>query len=299
MSPNNIFDQLLKEMKNVFGYSHTFIGVYVNKRGKFKIIKNAQTGKFVWYSSCALLYSEFINKLLAKDPEFQNCDFYAISGSDYINHRLTIHGYEDSDIKVTPELLLVIKAIPLEFHNKAKVGLFMPISVHLAELSSKLDKDPSTFFKAVVKAKKIILEETQPCSSCGMLCHIPDIAKNEKLSSGQLKDILSIVDDDKFFCFGCGVKFISNAAKVKAAAFTDAAKVQHVQQLISKCDLLDITQPNFDFDAATNILKDLMSHISTAKMTSLLGDKFTSEKLTAKEIKTSNSAATQPPPWMN
>lgn len=299
MNTRHIFDQLLKEIKNVFGYRHTFIGVYVNKRGKFKIMKDAQTGKFAWYSSCAILYSEFVNKLLAKDPEFQNCDFYAISGTEYIHHRLIIHGYEDSGVKVTPELLLVIKAMPLEFHNKANVGLFMPISVHLNTLNAKVDKDPGAFLNVVLKAKQLILEETESCTSCGMPCHVPDMSKDEKLSGEHLKAIHSVVKDDKIFCFGCGIKFMANAAKVKVTEFKDAAKVQYVQQLISKCELLDITQPNFDFDAATNILKDLMSHTAKTKMTALLGDKVTSEKLVAKDIKTSNSDATQPPPWMN
>ena len=298
MQKENIFEGLLSRLKSALIHTRTFIGVYINKKGKLKVLKDKQTGKFIWFDSCALIHNEFMSKLSAADPEFKNCEFYAISASNYIHHRLLLHGYEAADVRVTPDMMLVFHAVVLEFHRKASLGLFMPISANLNKLHEKIQGDPSSIFVAAAKAKKLVMEETKPCCSCGTLCHVPDMAKDDKLTSGQLKEILSLVEEDKLFCFGCGVKFMSGTAKYKTAGLTDMAKAQHVQQLINKCDSMDTEQANFDYDAAQNILKELMSCIASVKMTVVDGDEVKSVNI-PKNITPPSKPNIPTPPWLN
>lgn len=297
MQKENIFESLISSLKSVLVHSRTFIGVYINRKGKLKVLKD-EHGKFIWFGSCALIHNEFMSKLTTNDPEFNNCDFYAISASNYIHHRLLFHGYEAADVRVTPEMMLVFHAVALEFHRKASLGLFLPVSVNLNKLHEKVQGDVSSLFLAVTKAKKLVMEETKPCCSCGTLCHVPDMAAHDKLTSEQLKEILGLVEEDKLFCFECGVKFMSGTAKYKAASLTDMAKAQHVQQLINKCDSMDVNQLNFDYDAAQNILKELMSCIASVKMTVVDGDDVKSVKI-PKNITLPNKPNIPTPPWMN
>lgn len=296
MQKENIFEGLLSSLKYTSIHTRTFIGVYINKKGKLKVLKDKQTGKFIWFGSCALVHNEFMSKLSAADPEFNNCEFYAISASNYIHHRLMLHSYEATDVRVTPEMILVFPAVALEFHKKASLSLFMPISANLNELHEKVQGDPSSMFMAITQAKKLLTEETRLCCSCGTLCHVPDLVKNANLTSGQLKEILSLVEEDRLFCFGCGVKFMSGTAKYKIAGLTDMAKAQYVQQLINKCDSMDTEQANFDYDAAQNILKELMSCIASVKMTVVNGDEVKSVNI-PKNITPPSNPNIPTPPW--
>lgn len=298
MQQENIFENLLSRLKSTLIHGCTFIGVYIDKKGKLKVLKDKQTGKFSWFDSCALIHNLFMSKLAADDPEFKNCEFYAISGANYIQHRLMLHGYEAADVRVTSDMMLVFHAVLLNFHRKSSLGLFMPISINLNKLHDKVQGDPSTLFVAAAKAKKLVMEETKPCCSCGTLCHVPDMGNNDKLTTGQMNEILALVDEDKFFCFGCGVKFMAGTAKYKTAGLTDMAKAQHVQQLINKCDSMDTEQANFDYDAAQNILKELMACITSSKMTVVDGDEVKSVKI-PKNITPPVKPNTPTPPWMN
>jgi hypothetical protein len=297
MKQENILESLLSSLKSGLIHTHTFVGVYINKKGKLKVLKD-KTGKFIWFGSCALIHNEFMSKLSADDPEFKNCDFYAISGSNYIQHRLMFHGYEAADVCVTPEMMLVLRAVVLEFHRKANLGLFLPILVYLNKLYAQIQDDPSSFFTSISKAKQLVMEETETCCSCGTLCHVPDITKHGKLTNDQMRGILDLVEKDKLFCFDCGVKFIIGTAKYKTVCLSDTAKAHDVQQLIKKCDSIDITQPNFDYEAAQNILKELMSFVSSSKMTVVDGDKVKSVKILNNTTPPS-APITQTPPWMS
>lgn len=294
----NLFDSLLKKISSELANSHTFIGVYTDKKGKFRILKDEQTGKYKWYSSCALIHSEFMNKLAANDPAFKGCTFYAISGVDYVDHRLTIHGYENTEAEVSHEMMLVLRPVLLEFHKKAALGLFMPVSTVLNTLTEKIKNDPSALFLVASKAKQLILEETKPCCSCGTICHIPELSDHKNITTDQMKELLYMFEKQKLFCFGCGIKFMAGTARYKIAGWTDMAKVQAMNALITKCESMDINQPNFDYDAAQNALKDMMSHITATKLTVVNGDEIKSEKITKKDILPKQSGQ-NPPPWMN
>lgn len=295
---NNMFDVLLEKINGVLSVSRTFIGVYVNKKGKFKVLKDPQTGKFSWFASCALIHNEFMNKLIANDPEFKDCRFYAISGVNYINHRLMLHGYENVDVKITRDMLLIFNAVSLEFHKKANLGLFMPVSEHLNKLNEKIQSDPSSLFMAAAKAKKLVMEESKPCCSCGTLCHVPELSQHEKIAVKHVKEIFELVEEGKLFCFACGIKFMVSTAKYKTMGWTDMAKAKAMNELINKCEQLDANQPNFDFDAAQKTVKEMMSYIASTTMTVLDGDEIKSEKTPKQNIIPKTSGQT-PPPWMN
>lgn len=288
---DNIFQGLIDQLEATLKSTRMFMGAYTNKKGKFKILKDTN-GKPIWYATGALIYNEFMAKLSAKDPEFQSCSFYAISGSNYIHHRLMIHGYEAVDVRVTPDMMYVLHAIPLEFHKKVGLGLFVPVTANLDKLHALTQKDPTMIFHALNKAKKLVLEETKPCCSCGTLCHVPDLSENKNLSDTQKEDIISLVEDNKVFCFDCGIKFISSTAKYKAESFTDTAEVQQMNQLIAKCESMDLSKPDFDYNAAQGILQDLMSRLSSVKMTVVDGADVKSVKLSKKVV---NKIS----PWLN
>jgi len=296
----NPFNTLLDKLNHKLGHLRTFIGIYVNAQGEMKILRDSATGKFAWYTSCASLHTEFLKHLHNREPEYENCDFYAIAGMSYINNQLLINGYERTKVKVSYEMLLVFNAIELNFHKKASIGMFMPIEYNLNALYDKIKKDPSLMFEALTRAKQLVFTETKPCTSCSTICHVPELEGHPSLSSDAIKEIEYITEDNKYFCFSCGKTLMINMAKHKMIACSDLNKIKQVQSLVVEFDQLDFNNCNFDFNKAQKIMKDLMAHVSKSRMTVVDKDKVSREdNFSPSDISAIKLEPKDVPPWMN
>lgn len=301
MTPNNPFQTLLEKIQSALAHKHTFVGLYVNKKGHIKFIKDAN-GKLTLYATAALLHEEFMKKLVKDPDEFKGCTFFALSGYNYINNKLIVNLYESTKTKVTENMLTPLNVMELNFHRKAGMAMFMPLQFNLDRLYSNMQKDPSKLFEAAARAKDLIFNESKPCASCGTLCHVPDIADRDDITHNQIKEIIDITSDNKYFCLDCGRKFITSSSEYRLTGCTDFNKIKTVNSLISQLNGLSFTDPAIDFDKAQNLMKDLVSHLSKTKMhmTSLNGDKITSQFTDEKSEPTQSlTQPSQTSPWLN
>jgi len=273
--------------------------VCLNKKGQMTILKDAATGKFIWYSSCALLHAEFVNRMMKDPAAYSDCDFYAISGKSYINNKLLINLYESKSLKVTNEMLIVLNVVELNFHNKFTIGMFMPSKFNLDNLYEKIKSDPSELFEAATIAKNIVYLESAPCTSCGVLCHTTDMERHPNASAAAIKYIENVKEENKQFCFDCGKNVLITLAKYKTDRCTDLSKINLVSNMIIELNKFDMNNLNFDFDKVQNIMKNLMSLLGKSSMIVLEKDNVSMSQL---EVNKSANNVTKPDsiePWMN
>lgn len=273
----NPFKDLLARLKSNFAYQYKFMGVSLNKHGQMQILRNAN-GKIAWYDSCALLHAEFLKILRTKPEVYEDCAFFAINGKNYQHDKLLINLYQNKDVSgISRDMLIVFDAIPLNFHKKANLGMFMPIQFNLDRINEKVHKDPSFLFEAAKRAKDLVFNETKPCTSCGTLCHVPDVEDIPNITNAQMKDINKMTEGNKIFCFDCGRIFMTRTAEYKISGCAEVHKVNAVKALSAEINKMDFLNPSFDFTKAQNLLKDLMGHISKkTNMTAVDNDKVTS-----------------------
>jgi hypothetical protein len=295
--PNNPFAVLLSSIQKKLAPSRTFIGVIVDKKGFISILKDETTRKFIWYSSCATLYSEFINRM--QNNQYKECTFYAISATNYASNKLLINLYDGASIKVTPEEFVVFDAIELNFHKKASIGMFMPLKFNLDALYEKIKNDPSRLFEASVKAKDLVFSESKPCTSCGVVCHVPDITTQPGISNSAIKDILNVTSENRYFCFECGRAMLISAAKHKMADCTDLQKINKVKNLVIELEKCVLSGSNFEFEKTQNIMKELLSCISKSRMTVVNNNQVTEQKNNAAATPTKLTKPEEISPWMN
>jgi hypothetical protein len=297
--PPNPFTELLDKIHKKLAHARTFIGVTVDHKGYMSIIRDATTCKLLWYPSCAALHTEFVQRTQSNPSQYQGCDFYAISGENYIGNKLLLNLYDGTKMKVSNELFVVFNAIELNFHKQANIGMFMPLQFNLDRLYEKITKDPSLLFEATLRAKDLVLEESKPCTSCGVLCHVPDLSAQPNMSAAALKEILNITSENRHFCFSCGRVMMINMAKYKMVACTDMHKINKVASLVRDLESCELTNSNFDFEKAQSTMKELMSCISKTRMTVVNNDHVEQHKVGAVK---EDSIATQPkdiPHWLN
>ena len=303
MVPSNPFNMLLDKFQNSQEQANIFIGVYLNKSGHIRIMRDS-AGKLIWYKSVAILHAEFLRCMTTNPQEFQACDFYAISGPRYTGDKLLLNLYETAKIKVTSTMLLIFNAVELDFHRKASVGMYMPLQFNLDNLYAKVQKDPSVLFEVAARAKHLIFNESKPCVSCGILCHVPDITGHPGVSSLAHKELMRIEEENKNFCFDCGKTLIANTAKYKMLSCSDFNKVNTVTALVADIEKLSAFDTPFDFDKAQNILREIMQHISKSSMLILDGDTVIRQEKPKSDVlmNIKNAAVTKPseiPPYMN
>jgi hypothetical protein len=300
ITDQNPFTSLLDKIQDGLEHERTFIGVYLNTKGQMKILKDETTGKFVWYSSAALLHAEFLKRLTAKPEEYSNCLFYAIKGTSYANNKLLINFYEKLKTQVTHEMLLVFNSVPLEFHKKSYLGMFMPLELNLSRLYEKVKKDPSLLFEAAKRAKHLVFDESKPCTSCGVLCHIPDM-KDSKIAKSVRDEVSDLANGHNHYCFDCGKLFIASTVKHAMLSCNDVSKINAVTALLTEVAKLDLNNPSFDFTKAQNILSDLMSYVGTANMFVVDGNdvKQVKSKASSQKPIVGLTKPTEIPNWMN
>lgn len=298
----NPFNELLSRIRSGLANQYKFLGVYLNRHGQLQIIKDAN-GKIVWYSSCALLYAEFLKRLVSDPKEYSKCEFYAINGKLYQHDKLLINLYVNQAVSgISRDMMLVFDAVHLNFHKKSSIGLFMPIQFNLDKINEKVHKDPSFLFEAAKRAKDLVFNETKPCTSCGELCHVPDVEDIPDITESQLTAINKMTEGNKIFCFDCGRIFMTKTAAYKIEGCTDFNKVNTVKSLSAEIIKMDFRNSSFDFDKAQNLLKDLMAHISNKiSMTAVDNDKVTSATSNQNKPKVNfNLPANENiKPWMN
>lgn len=280
-------------------HATTFIGVCITTKRHMKIIKDEATGKFAWYASCAALHTEFMKRMQADPSKYKGCDFYAISGLNYLNNKLMINAAESAKITISAEALVVLNAVELNFHKKASIGMFMPIQFNLEKVYDKIKNDPSQLFAAASRAKDLIFNESKPCTSCGTLCHVPDMSDHPEMSSAMLKDIMDITSDNKHFCFNCGRTIMINMAKHKMEACSDFVKINKVTELVVEFEKFDLSNTNFDFDRAQHVMRELMHCISKTNVTVVKNDKVIREEDSGKPNKTKLTKPQDIPNWLN
>jgi len=298
--PPNPFKSLVDKIKNVTAQNTTFIGVYVNKKGHIKIIRDA-AGKLAWYDTAALLYKEFIKRSISDPKEFANCKLYAVNSRNYINNKLVINLYESAKVKVNEAMLMPINALELHFHKRTSLAIFMPLQINLDNLFNGMKNDPSKMFEAAARAKDLIFNESKACSSCGTLCHVPDMEEQPGITDKQLKEIINVTADGRYFCFDCGRNFITSAAEYKLNGCTDFNKIKTVNSLISQINGLAFTDPEIDFDKAKNLMKDIVSHVSDKKlnMTAVSGSTITSQTTEKPAAGHNVTPPSNTSPWLN
>jgi hypothetical protein len=297
--PPNPFTDLLDKIQKRLAHQRTFIGVVVDQKGYMSIIKDATTRKLIWFSSCAALHTEFVHLAQSKPGQFQGCDFYAISGENYAGNKLLLNLYDDAKIKASEEVFVVFNAVELNFHKQANIGMFMPLQFNLDRLYEKITKDPSLLFEATMRAKDLVFEESKPCTSCGVLCHVPDMSTQPNITAAAVKEILNITAENRHFCFSCGRVMMINMAKYKMIACTDMHKINRVASLVRELESCELTNSNFDFDKAQSTMKDLMSCISKTRMTVVNNDHVAEHKIGS--VKEDNIATQSKdiPNWLN
>lgn len=297
----NPFQTIIDKLRTKLVHEHTFIGIYVNKKKRMKILRDPATGKFVWYSSCSELYGAFINYLSSNTVEFKGCDFYAINASEYINNKLLINLYTSADVAVTHETLLPFRPVSLDFHRKASIAMYMPIKRNLDNFYEKVKEDPSCLFEIAQKAKDLVFNESKPCVSCGTVCHVPDVSHNDELSSEARTELMRLSEENRDFCFACGKDIVTSVANFKMKDCGDMHKVNTVNALIAEANTLDLTANDFDFDKAQNVIRQLMGHIAKTRMTIVSDDNIIREELNESQpIKEADiTKSSQLPPWMN
>jgi len=295
----NPFTSLLDKIQDGLEHERTFIGVYLTTKGQMKILKDETTGKFVWYPSAALLHAEFLKRLMAKPDEYNNCVFYAINGRSYMNNKLLINLYEKLKTQVSHEMLLVFNPVPLEFHKKSYLGMFMPLEINLSRVYEKVKKDPSLLFEAAKHAKHLVFNESKPCTSCGTLCHIPNM-KDSEIAKSVRDEVDDLTNGKNHYCFNCGKLFIASTVKHVMLSCSDAVKVNATNVLLTEVAKLDLNNPSFDFTKAQNILSDLMSYVGTASMLVVDGNDVKQVKSKASSQKhVGLTKPTEIPNWMN
>lgn len=278
------------------------MGVSLDSKGRMQILRDAN-GKIAWYNSCALLHAEFLKLLLSKPTDYANCDFFAINGKNYQHDKLLISLYENKDVSgITRDMLIVFDAVSLDFHKKANIGMFMPIQFNLDRLYEKVKKDPTFLFDAAKRAKDLVLNETKSCTSCGTLCHVPDVEDIPHITAAQMAEVKRMSEGNRLFCFDCGRIFMTNTAEYKISDCTEAHKVNAVKALSSEISKMDFYNPSFDFNKAQNLLKDMMTHISKkSSITSVDNDKVSTATNDQSKPKVNfiNPANTNSKPWLN
>lgn len=263
------------------------------------ILKDEATGKFIWYASCALLHAEFINRMQKDPATYSGCDFYAISGDNYIKNKLLINLYQNKTFKVAPEMLLVLNVIELNFHINYNIGMFVPTQFNLDKLYEKVKSDPSKLFEAALLVKDIVFNKSNPCTSCGVLCFMPDMKQHPNMTSSALKHIEHIKEDNKQFCFDCGRAVMINLAKYKMTGCTDMSKINTIKNMVIELESLDLNNPKFDFDKAQQSMKNFMSFIGKAKMIVVENDNVNVQKLDSNKAVPNLTKTTDIKPWMN
>ena len=298
-STQNPLNILLDKIYDQLVFTRTFIGVCLNKKGQMTILKDEATGKFTWYASCALIHAEFVNRMQKDPATYSGCDFYALNGENYMKNKLLINLYENKSLSVTPEMLIVLNGVELNFHKKSSIGMFMPTKLNLDKLYEKIKSDPSKLFEATLLAKDIVFQESEPCTSCGVMCFVPDMERHPNASPAAIKHIENVKDENKQFCFDCGRSVMINLAKYKMAGCTDLNKINTVRNMIIELEKLDLNNPKFDFDKAQNVMKTLMSHVSKASMIVVENDNVSIHKVDDNKPAYNLTKTTEVAPWMN
>jgi hypothetical protein len=295
----NPFTVLLDTIQKKLAFSRTFIGISVDEKGQMTVLKDEATGKFIWYRSCASLHTEFVSRLQSDPTKYKGCDLYAVNGESYVNNKLLISLYNTTNIKVSPEVFAVFNAIELDFHKNANIGMFMPLKFNLDKLYAKIKDDPSQLFAAAIRAKDLVFNESKPCVSCGVLCHVPDLSDEPNISAAALKEILNMTEDNKNFCFECGRTIMVNMAKHKMTDCTDLQKISTVKDLVMELESCELSDLKFDFDKAQTTMKSLMSCVSKTRMTVVNNSKVTEQKLHTPVKPTNLTKPSDISPWMN
>jgi hypothetical protein len=237
---------------------------------------------------------------LQSDPAaYAGCDLYAVNGENYVNNKLLINLYDSTNVKVSHEVFAVFSAVELDFHKKANIGMFMPLKFNLDKLYAKIKDDPSRLFEATIRVKDLVFNESKPCVSCGVLCHVPDLSDEPNISAAALKEILKMTEEDKNFCFECGRTMMINMAKHKMTACADLQKINTVKDLVVELESCDLSDSKFDFDKAQRTMKSLMSCVSKTHMTVVDNSKVTEQKLHAPVKPTNLTKPSDISPWMN
>ena len=228
-----------------------FIGLWTDKNGIPEFMRDAN-GKPVWFKTLVAAHKNFLDmKGYLPTKKFPNATAYAVRADNYMNHKLSIHAYVSQKLEINDTTVKVIKARPLNFHKSAEIGMIMPLQNMMENLFAKLQREgPAAINETAKLAKRYLIDESMPCSSCGLLCHAVHL--REKYKDAKLEGL-------RMFCFECGTSAVCNSARYVLGT----SALQSVDSAIKEIQAMNMLDSKFNHERATELLKEIMSCVTS------------------------------------